>query len=77
MDVIPQLDLKLSNTRWSKYSEGHLQTTPAEKGKKSLDKYFAFGSDQWLCQDTNLDPPWTRTFAVAKDQVLSCLTSIY
>jgi hypothetical protein len=34
MDVIPQLDLKLSNTRWSKDSEGHLQTTPAEKGRR-------------------------------------------
>jgi hypothetical protein len=43
MDVIPQLDLKLSNTRWGKYSEGSLQTTPVKKRKKSLDKYFAFG----------------------------------
>jgi hypothetical protein len=31
MDVVPQLDLKLSNTRWSKYSEGHLQTLPTAK----------------------------------------------
>jgi hypothetical protein len=42
MDVIPQLDPKFSNTRWRKYSEGHLQTPPAAK-KKSVDKYFAFG----------------------------------
>jgi hypothetical protein len=73
MDVIPQLDLKLSNTRWSKYSEGRLQTYPAVK-EEGFCQYFAFGSHQWLCQDTNLDPPWTRTFAVAKDQVLNCLT---
>jgi hypothetical protein len=44
---------------------------------KSVDKYFAFGWHQLLCQEANLVPPWTRTFAVAKDQVLSCLTSIY
>jgi hypothetical protein len=31
MDVIPQLDLKLSNTGWSKYSEGRLQTSPTTK----------------------------------------------
>jgi hypothetical protein len=77
MDVVPQQDPKISNTRWSKPLEGRLQTPPAEKGKKSMDKYFAFGSRQWLCQDTDLVPPWTRTFAVVKDQVLSCLTSIY
>jgi hypothetical protein len=27
-----------------------------------------------LYQEANLAPPWTRTFAVAKDQVLNCLT---
>jgi hypothetical protein len=31
MDVIPRLDLKLSNTRWRKYSEGRLQISPATK----------------------------------------------
>jgi hypothetical protein len=31
MDVIPQLGLKLSNTGWSKYSEGHLETSPIAK----------------------------------------------
>jgi hypothetical protein len=31
MDVAPRLDLKFSNTRWSKSSGGCLQTLPAEK----------------------------------------------
>jgi hypothetical protein len=31
MGIEPQLDMKLSNTRWSKYSEGHLETSPAAK----------------------------------------------
>jgi hypothetical protein len=31
MGDIPQLDLKLSKTRWSKYSEGRLQISPATK----------------------------------------------
>jgi hypothetical protein len=57
---------------------GRTSSKPLQlQGKKDVDKYFAFGLDQWLCQDTNLDPPWTCTFAVVKDQVLSCLTSIY
>jgi hypothetical protein len=42
--------------------------------KKRVDKYFALGWHQWLCQELDLVPPWTRTLAVAKDQVLSCLT---
>jgi hypothetical protein len=29
MDVVPQLDLKLTNTRWGIYLEGHLQNSPA------------------------------------------------
>jgi hypothetical protein len=44
--------------------------------KKNVGKYFAFGWHQRLCQEADLVPPWTRTFVVAKDQVLSCLTSI-
>jgi hypothetical protein len=61
MDVIPQLDLKLSNTRWSKYLEGRLQISPATKKEE-------------CCREVDLVPPWARTFAVAKDQVLNCLT---
>jgi hypothetical protein len=30
----PQLDLKLSETRWSKYSEGRLQTSPDVKDRR-------------------------------------------
>jgi hypothetical protein len=74
MDVIPQLDLKLSNTGWSKYSEERHENLPQPQGKKSVDNYFAFGWHQWLYQGTEFVPSWTRTFAVAKDQVLNCLT---
>jgi hypothetical protein len=31
LDVVPQIDLKLSSTRWTRYSEGHLQTSPPAK----------------------------------------------
>jgi hypothetical protein len=34
MDGIPQLDLKLSNTGWSKSWEGRLQTSPDAKGRR-------------------------------------------
>jgi hypothetical protein len=34
MDIIPQLDLKFSNTRWGKSSEGRLQTSPDAKGRR-------------------------------------------
>jgi hypothetical protein len=34
MDVVPQLDPKFGNTRWSKSSEGCLQTSPDVKGRK-------------------------------------------
>jgi hypothetical protein len=36
MDVIPQLDLKLSDARWSKYSEGPLQTSPTAKKEVAI-----------------------------------------
>jgi hypothetical protein len=42
LGVVPQIDLKLSSTRWSRYSEGRLQTSQLQR-KKSVDKYFAFG----------------------------------
>jgi hypothetical protein len=31
LDVVPQIDLKLSSTRWSRYSEVRLQTLPTAK----------------------------------------------
>jgi hypothetical protein len=31
--------------------------SPAAKGRRVWTKYFAFGSHQWLCQDTDLVPP--------------------
>jgi hypothetical protein len=31
MDVVPKIDLKLSSTRWSRYSEGRLQISPTTK----------------------------------------------
>jgi hypothetical protein len=75
MDVVPQLDPKFSNTRWIvRRTSSNLSRC---KTKKSVDKYFAFGSHQRLCQETNLVPPWTCTFAVVKDQVLGCLTRIF
>jgi hypothetical protein len=74
MDVVPQLDPKFSNTKWRKTSEGRLQNLSRCKGKKSVDDYFALGSHQWLCQETDLIPPWKCTFAVVKDQVFGCLT---
>jgi hypothetical protein len=43
MDVVPQLDLKLRNTRWSKYSEGRLQILPATKKEECCQNIFAFG----------------------------------
>jgi hypothetical protein len=37
LDVVPQLDLKsLENTRWSKYSEGHLQNLSSCKERRAL-----------------------------------------
>jgi hypothetical protein len=33
LDVIPQIDLKLSSTRRSRYSEGRLQTSPTAKNE--------------------------------------------
>jgi hypothetical protein len=45
--------------------------------KKNVDKYFSFGWHQWLCQGTDFVPPWTHTFEVAKDQVLSCFTRFF
>jgi hypothetical protein len=35
MDVVPKLDPKFSNTRWSKLSEGRLQTSPDAKGRRA------------------------------------------
>jgi hypothetical protein len=40
MDVAPQLDLKFSNTRWSKSSGGRLQTLPAEKKEEECGQIF-------------------------------------
>jgi hypothetical protein len=34
MDIVPQLDPKFSNTRWSKSPEGRLQTSPDAKGRR-------------------------------------------
>jgi hypothetical protein len=73
MDVIPQIDLELSNTIWSKLQKDVFKPIQLWR-KKDSGKCSAFGSYQWLCQDTDLVPPWTRTSAVAKDQVLNCLT---
>jgi hypothetical protein len=42
MDVIPQLDLKLSNTRWSKLQKDVFKPLQLQR-KKSVTKYFAFG----------------------------------
>jgi hypothetical protein len=43
LDVVPQIDLKLSSTRWSRYSEGRLQTLPTAK-KEEFQQLFCL----WL-----------------------------
>jgi hypothetical protein len=40
MDIAPQLDPKCSNTRWSKSSEGRLQTSPDAKGRRVWTNIF-------------------------------------
>jgi hypothetical protein len=58
-------------------SEGHLQNLYSCKKIKVLASILPLVDHPRLYQEADLVPPWTRTFAVAKDQVLSCLTSIY
>jgi hypothetical protein len=40
MDVVSQIDLKLSSTWWSNYLEGHLQTSPAAKKEEWWQLFF-------------------------------------
>jgi hypothetical protein len=35
MDVVPQIDPKFRNIRWSKSSEGHLQNSPDSKERRA------------------------------------------
>jgi hypothetical protein len=74
LDVIPQIDLKHSGARWSRYSEGHLQNLTNYKERRVSTSIFPLVDTNGSVKEIDLVPPWTRTFAVVKDQVLSCLT---
>jgi hypothetical protein len=61
LDIIPQIDLKLSSTRWIRYLEGRLQTSPTTK-KEGCRQVFCLWltpkalSRNWLCSIPGLAP---------------------
>jgi hypothetical protein len=42
MDVVPQIDLELSSTIWSKLQNDVFKPLQLQR-KKDIDKYFSFG----------------------------------
>jgi hypothetical protein len=91
MDVVPQLDPKFSNTRWSKSSEGRLQTSPDVKGTKvwknvlplvhtndSVKKLILFLLGHALLQSsrTKLSVAWLEIFRPGTRHCHTCGTSI-
>jgi hypothetical protein len=61
---------------FEKYAEVHMHMNDMMKFPNLKSRMLQVDTNR-LCQEIDLVPPWTLNFTVAKDQVLSCLTSIY
>jgi hypothetical protein len=85
MDVVPQLDPKFSNTRWSKSSQGRLRTFPDAKGRRvwtnilplvhtngSVKKLILFLLGRALLQSSRnkFSIAWLEIFRPAQDVVI-------
>jgi hypothetical protein len=84
MDVVPQSDLKLSNTRWSRYSEGHLQTSSTAKKEECRQIFFLWLTPTALWRNwllflpglTLLQSPRTK-YSVAWLEIFRTITRRY